>query len=154
MGSRTARLTLSSAKPAQDSHELASTLSNLGTTQVAEGKLDEARLSFDRALGLREKLLGAKHPDTAISLSLVAGLNLQTRDLPSAHKRATALGALSHMEERAGRSARAVEHQAIALESHQTHNGLDSPATRAAAARLSALCQGKKFAQCSFGARR
>jgi Tfp pilus assembly protein PilF len=48
--------------------EVAYTLNNLGTVMRAEGKLDEARGYYERALAIREKTLGPEHPDVAASV--------------------------------------------------------------------------------------
>ncbi len=44
-------------------------LNNMGTLLKSMGQLAEARLYFERALAIREKVLGATHPATATSLN-------------------------------------------------------------------------------------
>ena len=52
--------------------------------QDALADYSEARPLFERALAIREKALGAEHPDTATSLNNLAGLLQSQGDLAGA----------------------------------------------------------------------
>ncbi|MGE6762075.1 tetratricopeptide repeat protein [Corallococcus interemptor] len=54
---------------------------NLGAVAFGEGQLPQARDHFQRAAAIRERVLGADHPDTAKSLTNVARLRLR-QDAP------------------------------------------------------------------------
>jgi Tetratricopeptide repeat len=49
--------------------DTAMSLNNLGILLHAQGDLVEARTFHERALAIREKVLGPEHPDTAMSSS-------------------------------------------------------------------------------------
>ncbi|RKG67084.1 hypothetical protein D7V80_17530 [Corallococcus sp. CA054B] len=54
---------------------------NLGAVAFGEGLLPQAREHFERAAAIRERVLGADHPDTAKSLTNVARIRLR-QDAP------------------------------------------------------------------------
>src|SRR5262245_27829224 len=83
---------------AQDSPELkeATTLTESVVKLAKEGKLDEALSAAKRALEIRERLLPANDPLTAISLSYVADLYIAKRDKDAAK---TALQRLLEMQQ-------------------------------------------------------
>jgi CHAT domain-containing protein/Tfp pilus assembly protein PilF len=50
----------------EDPPELADALAGLATAEATAGKIDEARSMFDRALRIRENVLGSTHPDVGL----------------------------------------------------------------------------------------
>src|SRR5262245_23057093 len=56
----------------------------MGYLLQAMGDLPTARPYFERALAIREKMLGAEHPDTALSLNNLGALLDSMGDLPAA----------------------------------------------------------------------
>jgi len=52
-----------------DDAEIAVTLNNLASICAARGALDEALSHYQRALALKEQLLGPQHPDVALTLN-------------------------------------------------------------------------------------
>ena len=56
-----------------DDQRLGTSLNNLGVLYQARGKYAEAEPLFKRSLAIREKALGAEHPDVIQSLNNVAG---------------------------------------------------------------------------------
>ena len=56
----------------------------MGYLLQAQGNLLDAEPLFERALAIREKVLGSEHPDTATSLSDLAILMRKRGDLASA----------------------------------------------------------------------
>src|SRR4051794_17971195 len=50
----------------------AQTLNNLASLYDNQGKYGDAKLMYERALAIREEVLGPKHPDTAASLNNLA----------------------------------------------------------------------------------
>jgi Flp pilus assembly protein TadD len=57
---------------------MATTLNNLALLLKAQGDHAAARPLFERALVIREKALGAEHPDTVIVRKKLANLPLRT----------------------------------------------------------------------------
>jgi tetratricopeptide (TPR) repeat protein len=51
-------------------------LNNLGAAAAARGRTAEAEQLYQRALQLKEKLLGPEHPDVAITLNNLATLRI------------------------------------------------------------------------------
>ena len=62
-----------------DAQTLAVTLNNLGDLRHGAKKYDEARKHYERALSIRERVLGKDHPDVASSLNNVAVLLMDQR---------------------------------------------------------------------------
>ena len=58
--------------PNAAARELASTLNNLGTFYGSSGKIERAEALLERALRIREAVLGPRHPDVAVTLNNLA----------------------------------------------------------------------------------
>ena len=63
---------------------MATSLNNLGAVLRAQGDLEGARGYYERALAIREKALGADHPDVATSLNNLGALAYAQGDLEGA----------------------------------------------------------------------
>jgi Tfp pilus assembly protein PilF len=59
-------------------------LNNLASVHAGQGDFAAARPLFERALAIREKALGPKHPDTATSLNNLAYLHAGQGDFAAA----------------------------------------------------------------------
>jgi Tfp pilus assembly protein PilF len=57
----------------------------MGALLYPEGKPDEARSCFERALEIRQAVLGAAHPDTAMSMEWIGTLLARSGDTDGAH---------------------------------------------------------------------
>ena len=64
--------------------QTARSLNNLATALKAAGELAAARSLSERALAIRDKVLGPEHPDTANSLNNLAALLQDQGDLTGA----------------------------------------------------------------------
>ncbi len=64
--------------------ERAATLDNLGQVAKAQGHYVEARLRYEEALSLRERVLGPDHPSTAVSLHTLGSLLMANGALDNA----------------------------------------------------------------------
>jgi tetratricopeptide (TPR) repeat protein len=62
------------------------TLNNLGDVEIGEGHLDAASSDYERALAIREKLLGPDSPDLEISLDGLAEIDLAIGKCPEARE--------------------------------------------------------------------
>ncbi|MBI3472617.1 MAG: tetratricopeptide repeat protein, partial [Candidatus Solibacter usitatus] len=55
---------------------MARVLNNLGGLYEKQGDYAKAESAYQRALTMRERILGPDHPDLAVSLNSLAGLSL------------------------------------------------------------------------------
>ena len=60
------------------------TVNNLAVVLKDQGKLDEAKAMYERALAGRERTLGADHPHTVGTVNNLAGLLNQVGDAAAA----------------------------------------------------------------------
>jgi CHAT domain-containing protein/Tfp pilus assembly protein PilF len=65
---------------------VALSLSNLGLVLRRQGKLDEARIAYERSLRIREASLGAEHADVARSLAALSALAAAAGDFTRARE--------------------------------------------------------------------
>lgn len=69
-----------------DSVDRAAVLNNLGAIRIEQGRYTEARRVLDTALALKESLLGAKHPQVAVTLNNIANVLQETGDSSGAER--------------------------------------------------------------------
>jgi len=77
-----------------ESLELAAALNELGTIRLWQGELEQSEELARRAVAMREKLLGADHPDVATSLNALGNAlqnSGQLEEAETAHRRALSI---------------------------------------------------------------